>query len=50
MAVVTIGGVVVSTYLLHNVIPAVYTTMDRLSMHKYAVSEAEVTPNRLIRM
>ena len=42
MAVVTIGGVIISTIFTLYVIPAVYTAMDRLSIRKYAVSEEEV--------
>ena len=46
MAVVTIGGVIISTLFTLYVIPTVYTAMDRLSIRKYAVSEAEVAPNQ----
>ena len=46
MAVVTIGGVIISTFFTLYVIPAVYTAMDRLSIRKYAVSETEVVPNQ----
>ncbi len=46
MAVVTIGGVIISTLFTLYVIPTVYTAMDRLSIRKYAVSEAEVVPNQ----
>ncbi|MBM3235388.1 efflux RND transporter permease subunit [Candidatus Poribacteria bacterium] len=46
MAIVTIGGIIVSTLFTLYVIPAVYTAMDRLSIRKYAVSEAEVVPGQ----
>ena len=47
MAIVTIGGVIISTLFTLYVIPAVYTGMDRLSVRKYAVSEeAEVNPSQ----
>ena len=41
MAIVTIGGVIISTLFTLYVIPAVYTAMDRLSVRKYDVSEEE---------
>jgi len=44
MAIVTIGGVIISTLFTLYVIPAVYTAMDRLSVRKYDVSEEEVAP------
>jgi Cu/Ag efflux pump CusA len=44
MAVVTIGGVIISTLFTLYVIPTVYTAMDRFSTRKYAVSEEEVAP------
>ena len=44
MAIVTIGGVIVSTVFTIYVIPVIYTAMDRLSVRKYAAAETEVAP------
>lgn len=46
MAVVTIGGVIISTLFTLYVIPAIYTAMDRLSITEYAAPEAEVALNQ----